>query len=79
MLTHDEIRAAIASGCSAEAFSEMACPRCGERLSIKVPPNGRGAYVRCVVSPVHLGMHIEIESGDPPAWWLKHVVTTGWY
>jgi DNA-directed RNA polymerase subunit RPC12/RpoP len=75
-MTHEQIRQALATGCSEEELKEMRCPICGSEVLFYVHPNRRTCFIRCKQDSSHMAMHEENLSS--PDWWAKYVVRGGW-
>ena len=75
-MSHEQIRAALSTGCSEEEFSEMRCPKCGGGVLFVVHPNGRGYFIRCQTDNTHLAM--SGENLTPPKWWERFIGNKGW-
>jgi hypothetical protein len=70
----DQIVAAIAAGCSEDAFRELRCPVCESVLRLAVQPGMQVCTVMCRANAMHMRWHVRPKAATTPEWWSRYVV-----
>lgn len=75
-MKHEEIRLALAAGCSEEELKATRCPVCGDEVTLHVHPRRKMFFIRCNSDTTHLAIHGV--SPSPPEWFAKYLEHDAW-